>query len=106
MIMENNCDKNPAYAFNHTAGNPNGSWNNELGYGLVNAYKSILAAQNGKYCNVRIAAAGYTTICAGSTTKIEVLQPAGNAVYQWRLNGSNITQPVFPLRFLQRDSMM
>src|SRR4029079_15151475 len=90
MIIENNCDKNDAYPFSYTAANPNGSWNYELGYGLVNAYRSILAARSGNYCNVRIAARGYTTICEGSTTMIQVMDPVANTTYQWKWNGSEM----------------
>ncbi|MDY8136197.1 S8/S53 family peptidase [Aquimarina sp. 2201CG5-10] len=33
------------YVYTNTGGRPNGIWNNELGYGLVDAYQAVLAAQ-------------------------------------------------------------
>ncbi|MBL7726963.1 MAG: S8 family serine peptidase, partial [Dinghuibacter sp.] len=35
------------YAYNATAGRPNGTWNNEMGYGLVNAHQAVVLAQGG-----------------------------------------------------------
>ncbi len=34
------------YTYSATAGRPNGTWHNEMGYGLVNAYEAVLLAQN------------------------------------------------------------
>ncbi|KAA1244078.1 S8 family serine peptidase [Aquimarina sp. RZ0] len=34
------------YNYSNTGGRPNGTWNNELGYGLVNAYQALLLAQD------------------------------------------------------------
>ncbi|MEO1712273.1 MAG: S8 family serine peptidase, partial [Bacteroidota bacterium] len=44
-ILEGNCDKVGGYTYNSSvAGQPNGTWSNELGYGLVNAYAAVQAA--------------------------------------------------------------
>lgn len=43
QILENNTDK-VTYAYSaNVAGQPNGTWNNEMGYGRVNAYKALLS---------------------------------------------------------------
>lgn len=34
------------YNYSTTSGRPNGTWNNQLGYGLVNAHQAVLLAQN------------------------------------------------------------
>lgn len=33
------------YTYSTTGGRPNGTWNNQMGYGLANAYQAVLAAQ-------------------------------------------------------------
>lgn len=35
------------YNYSNTGGRTNGTWNNELGYGLVDAYQAVLLAQSG-----------------------------------------------------------
>ena len=40
-ILESTARKLPAYTFTTTSGRPNGTWNNELGYGLVNCYDAV-----------------------------------------------------------------
>ena len=43
-IIEKNCEKVGAYSYATTSGRPNGTWHQEMGYGLVNARKAVLAA--------------------------------------------------------------
>lgn len=89
IIMETNCDKLSLYDFNSTAGNPNGSWNNEVGYGRVNAYKSVLAAKSGSFCNVEIAASGNTRLCTGSSVELHVVNAVSTATYEWFFNDNS-----------------
>jgi subtilisin family serine protease len=43
-ILEGNCDKVGGYTYNsNVPGQPNGTWSNDLGYGLVNAHAAVLA---------------------------------------------------------------
>jgi len=44
-IIELSAQKLSAYSFNVTSGRPNGGWNNEVGYGLVDAHQAVLLAQ-------------------------------------------------------------
>ncbi len=46
-IIEQNAQKvrTDLYTYATTAGRPNGTWNNQMGYGLVNAHASVVAAQ-------------------------------------------------------------
>lgn len=41
-VLESTAEKSPGYNFQ--AGFPNGTWNNELGYGRLNAYQAVLQA--------------------------------------------------------------
>lgn len=40
-ILERNADKVNGYSYSNTSGQPNGTWNNEVGYGRVNALKAV-----------------------------------------------------------------
>jgi len=44
-IIELTSQKVGGYSYTTTAGRPNGTWNNEMGYGLVNAYAAVQMAQ-------------------------------------------------------------
>lgn len=90
VILETSCDKIPGYSFALTEDYPNGTWNNELGYGRVNAYKSVLAAKNKTFCTVMVAAAGYTTICEGSSVPLKVVNPVSGTSYYWQYNDTSI----------------
>ncbi len=41
QILELSCSKVGAYCYNAISGHPNGTWNNEMGYGRVNAYNAV-----------------------------------------------------------------
>jgi len=43
-IIESTARKVGAYTYSNTSGHPNGQWNNEMGYGLVDAYAAVQAA--------------------------------------------------------------
>lgn len=45
-IIEQTAQKVGGYSYTTTAGRPNGTWNNQMGYGLVDAYASVLMAQS------------------------------------------------------------
>ena len=44
-IIEQSAQKVGGYNYQNTAGRPNGTWNNQMGYGLVDAYAAVLLAQ-------------------------------------------------------------
>ena len=46
-ILESTCTKvrPDLYNYGNNTNHPNGTWNNEVGYGLVNAYEAVLLAQ-------------------------------------------------------------
>ena len=43
-IIESTARKVGGYSYNTNVNRPNGTWNNEMGYGLVNAEAAVLAA--------------------------------------------------------------
>lgn len=44
-VLESSCEKVGGYTYNsNVSGQPNGTWNNEIGYGRINAYKAVLKA--------------------------------------------------------------
>lgn len=45
-IIEQGARKMPSYVYSTVSGRPNGTWNNETGYGLVDAYAAVLLAQD------------------------------------------------------------
>lgn len=46
-IIESTAQKVGGYSYTTTTGRPNGTWNNEMGYGLINAYDALVAAGGG-----------------------------------------------------------
>lgn len=44
-IIESTSQKLPSYVFSPTAGRGNGTWNEQLGYGLIDAYAAVQLAQ-------------------------------------------------------------
>jgi subtilisin family serine protease len=43
QIIESTCTKLSGYSYSINGSHPNGTWNNEVGHGLVNAYAALLA---------------------------------------------------------------
>ncbi|MFT3681024.1 MAG: S8 family serine peptidase [Ferruginibacter sp.] len=87
-IIETTCTKAGNYDYKLTAANINGSWNNEMGYGRINAYKAVLAAQENKFCNVSIKSPAATRLCKNSAVTLEVNEPTA-ATYTWYRDGNN-----------------
>ena len=89
-ILEGTADKIPGYTFNMVPLQPNGTWNPDLGYGRVNAFNAVQAAQSGIFCNVRIIASGATRLCTGQSVNLSVVNPLFGTSYQWRKDGINL----------------
>lgn len=89
-IIENNCTKGGDYVYTVTQGNFNGTWNSEMGYGIVNAYKSVLAAQSKTYCSAGINTTEATTLCKNATIRLTIADSSAAANYTWRLNGTAV----------------
>lgn len=89
-IIENSCSKVGNYIYALTPGNFSGTWNQEMGYGVVNAYKSVLAAKDKVFCSAGIATPVTTTLCKNGSIKLTVADSSTAATYTWRLNGSDV----------------
>lgn len=79
------------YIYTTTSNRPNGKWNNEMGYGLVDAYAAVMEAQkrhiqNKTYENGTSIIEYYPEIFAGYSVTDAV--PYGNVVVK---SGSNVT---------------
>lgn len=46
QVLELSCDKVGSYCYTNTNGNPNGTWNNEMGYGRINAFRAVQYAHS------------------------------------------------------------
>jgi hypothetical protein len=63
-ILEGTTDKVPNYDYSNGSSHPNGSWNNEVGYGRINAYNAVSETLN--YAQIL----GENTGCNNSTYNI------------------------------------
>lgn len=88
-ILERSATKAGTYTYSRVVGQPNGSWNAELGHGVVNAKNAVLAAQNPSFCRVNVAANGNLQVCSGGSVLLQVTNPAIGANYQWRKDETN-----------------
>lgn len=62
-IIEQSAQKSGGYAYSPTLGRPNGDWNNEMGYGLIDAHAAVLLAQSiscAGSCNTTVTAFPYS----------------------------------------------
>ncbi len=72
-ILERNTDKVSGYSYYNNSNQPNGIWNNEMGYGRVNAYAAVQKAL-GNTIN------GQDEICTGTPTEYSVDAPSGSLI--------------------------
>jgi subtilisin family serine protease len=70
QILESNTDKLSGYTFTNVSGQPNGTWNSEVGHGRVNACKTAWAALQ----TVPLSITGPSVLC--TTNRIFTLQNA------------------------------
>lgn len=97
-VLELSCTKLPLYNYAPAPdpNQPNGTWNNETGHGLVNAYAALQLAANpdySHYCFVQVGSPD--TILCSSPIRLSVYNADPNATYEWRRNntvvGSGVT---------------
>lgn len=70
-IIESTAQKIGAYVYDSTAGRENGTWNNETGYGMLDAFAAVQAAQN--------------TICPQN---IVITEPINGGGHDYRMSNS------------------
>ncbi|GHT22833.1 hypothetical protein FACS189430_05210 [Bacteroidia bacterium] len=75
-IIEKSARKLSGYSYSTTSGHPNGTWNNQVGYGLVDAGAAVAAAS--------LAISGPASVCSPSTAATYVIpNKPSNAVATW-----------------------
>jgi subtilisin family serine protease len=97
VALESTCQKVGGYNYNNgVSGQPNGSWSNDLGHGLVSAYQAVLSVSPQFSLDAGISAvvAPEGSICATSATPEVTLRNYGsttiNSVQIWsNVDGSN-----------------
>ncbi|MDX9758244.1 MAG: S8 family serine peptidase [Bacteroidota bacterium] len=108
VILETTTEKVGGYVYtNGVAGQPNGSWSTELGYGRVNAYNAVLAALH-SLCltdnipptivaptNITIAAS--PELCSIDAALVNLGQPVANDNCPQNLTVSHDAPAVFPV---------
>ena len=88
-ILELSCTRLPTYTYaNNTLNQPNGSWNNATGHGLVNAFAAVQLAQSNNFCSVGIVASALV-ICQPVVLSVMSILP--NATYQWYRDGTPVS---------------
>lgn len=86
MVLELSCTKLPNYNYvaSTDPNEQNGTWNNETGFGNVNAQAAVQLALN-PGCVVQIVSPS-TKLCS-EDIQLSVFSPYPTATYQWRKNG-------------------
>jgi subtilisin family serine protease len=81
-IIEQTAQKvNPAtYNYATTSGRPNGIWNNQMGYGLVDAYTAVSKALN---TLTPVISANKTKVYDGEEVTVSVNNPKPGVIYEW-----------------------
>ncbi len=99
-IIEQSTQKVGGYSYQNTAGRPNGTWNNEMGYGLVDAHAAVLLAQD---CEADITV--NQNVSGGTTDKREASQSItttniifNNATAIYHAGNQVLLQPGFHAR--------
>lgn len=97
QIIESTCDKVGGYSYSSgVAGQPNGTWSNDLGYGKINAFAAVQLANPSPCINppaVATTNASPSSICVTSNVSLTlsgILFGTGQT-YQWQSSPNNIT---------------
>lgn len=77
-IIESTAQKVGNYNYSNNSNRPNGTWNNEMGYGLVDAHAAVKRAQELGQPKID----GIDFICYGSTKALKLTNPQNLSV-QW-----------------------
>lgn len=88
-ILESTARKIGGYSYATHTDRPNGTWNNEMGYGLVDAYAAVIAAKGGFI-------QGPEQMC--DTAKYYLIRPSqpGETVL-WSIDNSQILYPTYSI---------
>lgn len=82
-ILERNTDKIDGYVYSDTSGHPNGIWNNEVGYGRVNAFAAVQEA----VASLTPTLTGPSLLCTSDTSFTLSGVPTGQTV-SWSVSSN------------------
>jgi subtilisin family serine protease len=88
-IIESTAQKVGTYAYQTTTGRPNGTWNNQMGYGLVDAYAAVMAATLSGPST--LCAKGTYTLSAGSATSWSVAPASAFSITSSNSTSATVT---------------
>jgi hypothetical protein len=78
-ILEGTAQKVGGYSYNTTLAHPNGTWNNEMGYGLLNVYTALTEVLN----QMDISISGPSLICSsGANFTVNNLPPVDSIIWE------------------------
>lgn len=83
-IIKSTCTKLPNYEFKKDATHIYGTWNNEVGYGLANAYYAVAAAKAHKTTTIQ----GNSHLCGVETYTVNI---PDSAVVQWSVSNTLVS---------------
>ena len=104
QILELSCDKVGFYCYNTTSGHSNGTWNNQMGYGRVDAYNAVryaFSTEINTYTNVSGTDQGAND-CSGNLCTWQLIAggcsglAAANYYVYWHRVDANVTYPNTP----------
>lgn len=84
-IIESTCKKTGSYSYTTTSGRTNGTWNNEMGYGLVNAYAAVNKASGGNI-------SGPSVVCSSGNSTFSLIGSTAGLTIDWDCDTSVLTQ--------------
>jgi hypothetical protein len=94
QIIESTCNKVGGYSYSNVAGQPNGTWSTNLGYGRVNAYDALTAAGNAcssMPATATISGPANTYASTGFTLTSSVVANNTGMAYQWESSANGST---------------
>jgi subtilisin family serine protease len=84
-IIENTAQKTGSYSYTNSSNRPNGTWNNEMGYGLIDAYAAVQMVQQFNQAEL----GNIDIVCYNNSKTIQLHNNQNNPV-TWQVS-SNIT---------------
>lgn len=95
QILESSCDKVGGVSYVNTVGKPNGTWNNQMGYGRINALKALNLA-NPQNCTspppIANTLASQTFVCIATPVTLSLggISFGNGQTYQWQTSDDGI----------------
>jgi subtilisin family serine protease len=98
-IIENTAQKVGGYTYQTTSGRPNGTWNDEMGYGLVDAYAAVQAAAScvNSYTNQTVTT--NTTVTGCNTLNVQNVTVTNGAKLTLNAPGEVIINGTFEVLY-------